>query len=554
MSAKRDYYEVLGVARNASQDEIKKAFRRLARQYHPDVNKEAGAAEKFKEINEANEVLSDPEKRAKYDRLGANWQQEAAPPPGAGYDQEFHFGGTGFSDFFEQYFGGGARYGFNDEFVPKTPRKGRASRGHDIEGDILVTLEEAMHGTLRPISMQTVNRQTGAVQTHEFQVRIPPGATDGRRIRVPGQGEPGRNGGEAGDLYLRVRHASHPDFTTRGVEVHHVLDVAPWEAVLGAEVIVPTLDGPTKLTRSANRLVESLRAGRFAIVGPQPSHEPLAAFTRIDGDIAAGIEWALAHAEDVRGRIAAGQRHVAVEFAPDAIAARWLKVLHAVRAGPAHEPHAAAPLESVSTRPASLPASQPVCGPVRLNLGCGDKILPGYVNVDVVASRAGRKPDVQCDLHLLEPFADDSVDEILAVHVVEHFWRWEVLDVLKEWVRVLKPGGRMVLECPNLISACEEFLRDPEVAASGGRAGQRSMWVFYGDPQWRDPYMVHRWGYTPKSLAALMAEAGLVGARQEPAQFKLREPRDMRVVAEKPARGLRQVGLDAMGIRITRFR
>jgi curved DNA-binding protein len=112
---------------------------------------------------------------------------------------------------------------------------------------MLVTLDEAMHGTLRPISMQTVNRQTGAVETHEFQVRIPPGATDGRRIRVPGQGEPGRNGGEAGDLYLRVRHAAHPDFTTRGAEVHHTLDVAPWEAVLGAEVIVPTLDGSIKL-------------------------------------------------------------------------------------------------------------------------------------------------------------------------------------------------------------------------------------------------------------------------------------------------------------------
>jgi DnaJ-class molecular chaperone len=126
-------------------------------------------------------------------------------------------------------------------------RQAHARRGHDIEGDILVTLEEAMHGTQRPISLQTVNRQTGAVQTHEFQVRIPPGATDGRRIRVPGQGEPGRNGGEAGDLYLRVRHASHPDFTTREADLHHELDVAPWEAVLGAEVIVPTLDGSIKL-------------------------------------------------------------------------------------------------------------------------------------------------------------------------------------------------------------------------------------------------------------------------------------------------------------------
>ena len=104
-----------------------------------------------------------------------------------------------------------------------------------------------MHGTLRPISLQTMNRQTGAVQTHEFQVRIPPGATDGRRIRVPGQGEPGRNGGEAGDLYLRVRHAAHPDFTTREADVYHELDTAPWEAVLGAEVIVPTLDGSIKL-------------------------------------------------------------------------------------------------------------------------------------------------------------------------------------------------------------------------------------------------------------------------------------------------------------------
>lgn len=248
----KDYYATLGVPRDASADDIKKAFRKLARQFHPDTAKNKKAAEeKFKEINEANEVLSDPEKRAKYDRLGANWQQEAAPPPGAGYDQEFHFGGTGFSDFFEQYFGGGSRYGFPQGFEENIPAGGpapkRARRGHDIEGDILVTLEEAMHGTQRPISLQTMNRQTGAVETHEFQVRIPPGATDGRRIRVPGQGEPGRNGGEAGDLYLRVRHAAHPDFTTREADVHHELDVAPWEAVLGAEVIVPTLDGSIKL-------------------------------------------------------------------------------------------------------------------------------------------------------------------------------------------------------------------------------------------------------------------------------------------------------------------
>jgi SAM-dependent methyltransferase len=173
---------------------------------------------------------------------------------------------------------------------------------------------------------------------------------------------------------------------------------------------------------------------------------------------------------------------------------------------------------------------------LRLNLGCGDKILDGYVNVDVAASRAGKHPDVLCDLRALTPFEENSADEILSVHVVEHFWRWEVVDILKEWTRILKPGGRMILECPNLKSACEAFLANPEVFAGPGGEGQRTMWVFYGDPAWRDPLMVHRWGYTPRSLAQVMYEAGLVNLRQEAAQFKLREPRDMRVVGEKPGR------------------
>ncbi len=261
MAAKfQDYYSTLGVSREATPEEIKKAFRRLARQHHPDTAKDKKAAEeKFKEINEAHEVLSDPEKRRKYDQLGARWNEAGPPPEWSGEQwqsagpegQEFHFGGTGFSDFFEQFFGGGRRYGFPQGFEEEAPagaaRSGRARRGHDIEGDILVTLEEAMHGTQRPISLQTVNRSTGAVETHSFEVRIPPGATDGRRIRVPGQGEPGRSGGAAGDLYLRVRHAAHPDFTTREADVYHELDAAPWEAVLGAEVVVPTLDGSIRL-------------------------------------------------------------------------------------------------------------------------------------------------------------------------------------------------------------------------------------------------------------------------------------------------------------------
>ena len=171
---------------------------------------------------------------------------------------------------------------------------------------------------------------------------------------------------------------------------------------------------------------------------------------------------------------------------------------------------------------------------MKLNLGCGDKILAGYVNVDVAPSRAGKKPDVLCDLHRLESFEDGTADEILAVHVVEHFWRWEVVDVLREWARVLKPGGSMILECPNLLSACQQFLADPEAFSGPGPEGQRTMWVLYGDPRWRDPLMVHRWGYTPRSLARIMDEAGLAEIRQEPAQFKLREPRDMRLVGRKP--------------------
>ena len=173
--------------------------------------------------------------------------------------------------------------------------------------------------------------------------------------------------------------------------------------------------------------------------------------------------------------------------------------------------------------------------PVRLNLGCGDKILDGYVNVDVVEARSGKRPNVICDLRDLSAFESNYADEILAVHVIEHFWQWEVVDILKEWARVLKPGGKMILECPNLISAAQEFLKDPENAALGGPEGQRSMWVFYGDPGWKDPLMIHRWGYTPRSLAYVMHQVGLNSLAQEPAQYKLREPRDMRITGRKPA-------------------
>ena len=171
----------------------------------------------------------------------------------------------------------------------------------------------------------------------------------------------------------------------------------------------------------------------------------------------------------------------------------------------------------------------------KLNLGCGDKLINGYINVDLVTERAGVPPDVNCDIRKLTVFDTNYADEILAVHVIEHFWRWEVEAILAEWVRVLKPNGKLILECPNLISACEEFLKDPEAGSSPNQKGQKTMWVFYGDPRWRDPLMVHRWGYTPRSLATIMNAAGLTQLQQEPAQFKLREPRDMRITGVKPA-------------------
>jgi curved DNA-binding protein len=256
----KDYYATLGVSRDATDNEIKQAFRKLARKYHPDVAKDKKTAEeKFKEINEANEVLSDPAKRKKYDELGARWQQgDGIPPqpgwggaePGGGQSHEFHFNGTGFSDFFEQFFGGASRTDFPGTgrgFGFRATGEEGPRRGLDIEGDILVTLAEAMHGTTRPISLQSVHPQDGETETSTFTVRIPPGAAEGRRIRVPGKGEPGTGGGPAGDLYLRVRYAAHPDFRARGADLYHEVDLAPWEAVLGAQLVVPSFDGPIKV-------------------------------------------------------------------------------------------------------------------------------------------------------------------------------------------------------------------------------------------------------------------------------------------------------------------
>ena len=257
----RDYYETLGVPKTASDDEIKKAFRKLARKYHPDVNKDkATAEEKFKQLNEAYEVLGDPEKRKKYDELGANWNQPGGfqPPPGWGTQQrgggfrrygtgdgggvEFEFGGTGFSDFFEQFFGGGRQAGFGGG-SPFGQRQSAAERGSDVEADIMVTLEEALHGSKRTISL----RRSNSNKVESYQVKIPKGVHEGQRIRLAGQGEAGAGGGKSGDLFLRVRLARHPDFIVEGSDLIHEAKIPPSQAALGGELQVPTLEGSARL-------------------------------------------------------------------------------------------------------------------------------------------------------------------------------------------------------------------------------------------------------------------------------------------------------------------
>src|SRR5215469_15677829 len=255
-----DYYKVLGVSRSAKGDDIKKAYRKLARKHHPDVNPgDKAAEEKFKDINEAYEVLSDPEKRKKYDQLGADWNRPGGfqPPPGWQWEAQqpgdgfyqsggdgggvqFEFGGTGFSDFFEAFFGGGRG---RSAFGGFSGRQATAERGADVEADIMVTLEEASHGSTRTVSL----RRAGSNKVENYQVKIPRGVHEGQRIRLAGQGEAGVRGGKSGDLFLRVRLAKHPDFSVVAVDLINEVKIEPWRAVLGSELVVPTLESNVRL-------------------------------------------------------------------------------------------------------------------------------------------------------------------------------------------------------------------------------------------------------------------------------------------------------------------
>lgn len=248
----KDYYEVMRVGRDATQDEIKRAYRKLARKYHPDVSKEPGAEEKFKQLGEAYEVLKDPEKRAAYDQLGANWQngQEFNPPPG--WDAGFEFSGGGYtgagaqdySDFFESLFGRG--FGA----APGGRPGGFHMRGEDHHAKVLIDLEDAYRGAVRHITLRVPQLDPGGhvvTRQHTLKVNIPKGVKQGQRIRLAGQGAPGMGEGPPGDLYLEVAFKPHPYYRIEGRDVYLDLPVSPWEAALGARVKVPTPGGALDL-------------------------------------------------------------------------------------------------------------------------------------------------------------------------------------------------------------------------------------------------------------------------------------------------------------------
>jgi curved DNA-binding protein len=250
----KDYYKILGIARDASQDEIKRVYRRLARKFHPDVSKEKNAEDRFKEVQEAYEVLKDPEKRAAYDQLGSNWRsgQEFRPPPDWGKDFEFttSFGGQGedgaFSDFFSSLFG--ARSPFGQQGGGS--RRGFARSGEDHVAKIEINLEDAFRGGTQTIELKSPQLSDDgrvAVQPRTLRVTIPAGVIEGQRIRLAGQGSAGVGGAAAGDLYLEIGLRAHRLFEVEGRDVTLTLPIAPWEAALGATIQTPTLAGPDDL-------------------------------------------------------------------------------------------------------------------------------------------------------------------------------------------------------------------------------------------------------------------------------------------------------------------
>jgi curved DNA-binding protein len=253
----KDYYKIMGLAREATQDDIKRSYRKLARKYHPDVSKEADAEAKFKELGEAYEVLKDPEKRAAYDQLGADWKagQDFRPPPNWAEGFEFSGGGfTGgdsgaFSDFFEQLFG---RAGFN---AAGSTHRGGPTRGQDSHAKIHIDLEDSFVGATRGITLSAPEMDAQShvqIKHRTLNIKIPKGIKEGQHIRLSGQGHPSEGGGKTGDLFLEIAFNKHPFYRFSDADIYLDLPVSPWEAALGTKIKVPTPEGSVDLKIPAN--------------------------------------------------------------------------------------------------------------------------------------------------------------------------------------------------------------------------------------------------------------------------------------------------------------
>ena len=303
----KDYYEVLGLARDATQDEVKQAYRKLARKFHPDVSTAPDAEARFKEVGEAYAVLKDTEKRAAYDQVGSQWKsgQDFQPPPD--WDAGFEFAGSGegadgdASEFFEALFGRRGAGG---------PRASSRARGRDHHAKVRIDLEDAFRGARRSVTLRlpTVDAHGRVAMTERtLEVTIPKGIREGQHLRLAGQGDPGTRDGPPGDLYLEIAFNPHPRFRVEGRDVFVNLRLAPWEAALGTSVTAPTPDGPVALTIPP----DSASGRRLRLKGRGLPGTP-------PGDLFVVLEVVLPPADTAKAREAYRAMAAAFEFDPRA--------------------------------------------------------------------------------------------------------------------------------------------------------------------------------------------------------------------------------------------
>lgn len=279
-------------------------------------------------------------------------------------------------------------------------------------------------------------------------------------------------------------------------------------------VLLPTSDDPVSRVKSANRLQEALWSGCLPLAQPLDAYRAFEGACVVDGDLGAALARILEHPDEMQAMVAHGQDLVRTACTPEAATKAWLSLA-----------------EEAAVRRGRAPVVAP---PLRFNLGSRHRSLAGYVNVDTLPDRLGLEPDLVADPADLSAVADGSVEEIVALHLVERYRRLEVPAVLREWVRVLKPGGRLIVECSNFFEVCRRFLEDPYERAEADERGRLTMWALYGDPASETAEEMRHWAYTRVTLGRLMEEAGLVLAERRLAQFPPGEPWDMRLVGIKP--------------------